>query len=934
MSTKAQPLSNFDSHFFNRFLVSFKNIDPRIPIAGVLFTYLVLGLTVLGFNRSPWQAVTTTISCCILEVILTWFFKRKWVFPLSAMITSFSLSFLLNYSHDFYLLFVPLFFAIGSKYIFMFKGKHALNPAMAGISLSLLAVPHLVTAAPAYQWNGIASMSVFIVMLGLLFVIPKVNRQWLVISFLFFFTVQTFLRALLMKHHLPFETLFLGTLSSPAFFIFTFFMITDPATSPPDRKQQIIVGFLLATLDLLYHLHQSYYTFFYAAFTVGMGRLLLNHFKQAKLTGLRKYFKVSFLESKYYLKPLVLLGLGLGSTFVYANVIHPQLPVKNLDWHFVLKNSDESGLNANSTNDLYELVDPRIQHIVKWVLSVGDSASVADVDLDGKPDLFLSNFLKPQNDRASLYLQTGPHSFTKHFIPELDFIRKDPRAFGVITKGLFADFDNDGDQDLFLTVGFGKSLLLKNLIKESGVLNFQNISEPAGVNHYSNSLGGTWADFNRDGKLDLLVLNVWPDNLPDYETPQPLNLFSLPAQESINDNRPFNFMHDSWHMSNNGGVNRLYLQNPDGTFALQDPTIWNIPETRWSLAVTAADLNQDGWTDLYIANDFGPDDLYFNKNGQKFINHKGTLFGSIGRDTYKGMNASAADFDQDGSLSVYVSNVHHAFQAEGSLFWKFELSPNQFLPKIQEQASVRGVLNEIRFGWGASATDFNNDGWVDIAQANGMVDDTIDKKFEECPDYWYVNEKIARSPPSIHRYANKWGDIQGSCIYGKEKNKLYLNWGIHSSPQFQDVADHVGLGRKTNSRAAISADFTNSGRRDLLITHQFEKPSLYVNEMKVVNSETTPQWIGFQLESLRPTCNREAIGSRLTLNVKNKDGKTWKISQEVQTVSGFSAQSDKRLHFGLGLNAEIISAEILWCGQSFSVLENLSPNRYHNVVLK
>ena len=934
MSTKAQPLSNFDSSYWDRFLVGFRNIDPRIPIAAVLFTYLVLGLTVLGFNRSPWQAVTTTISCCFLEVALTWLFKRKWVFPLSAMITSFSLSFLLNYSHDFYLLFVPLFFAIGSKYIFMFKGKHALNPAMAGISLSLLAVPHLVTAAPAYQWNGIASMSIFIVMLGLLFVIPKVNRQWLVMSFLFFFTVQTFLRALLMKHHLPFETLFLGTLSSPAFFIFTFFMITDPATSPPDRKQQIIVGFLLATLDLLYHLHQSYYTFFYAAFTVGMGRLLLNHFKQARLVGFQKYFKVSFLESQYYLKPLVLLGLGLGGTFVYANVIHPQLPVKNLDWHFVLKNADESGLNADSTNELYQLVDPRVQHIVKWILSVGDSASVADVNLDGTPDLFLSNFLKPESDRASLYLQTGSHTFVKHPIPELDFIRQAPQTYGVITKGLFADFDNDGDQDLFLTVGFGKSLLLKNLLKETGNLKFRNISAEAGVHHYSNSLGGTWADINRDGRLDLLVMNVWPDNLPDYEIPQPLNLFKLPSQESENDDRPFNFMHDSWHMSNNGGVNRLYLQKLDGTFELQDSNKWNLPETRWSLAVTAADLNQDGWTDLYIANDFGPDDLYFNQQGEKFINHKGTLFGSIGRDTYKGMNASAADFDQDGSLSVYVSNVHHAFQAEGSLFWKFDQIPNQFFPKIQEQASVRGVLNEIRFGWGASATDFNNDGWVDIAQANGMVDDTIDKKYEECPDYWYVNEKIARSPPTIHRYANKWGDIRGSCIYGKEKNKLYLNWGTKSSPQFQDVADHVGLGRRTNSRGAVSADFTNSGRRDLLVTHQFEKPSLFLNQMKDKNSAVTPQWIGFQLESLLSNCNREAIGSRLTLTVKKKDGNSWKISQEVQTVSGFSAQSDKRLHFGLGLDAELVSAEILWCGQVTSMLENLSPNQYHSVVLK
>lgn len=908
----------------------FKNLDPRIPIALVLFTYLILGLTVLGFNRTPWQAITTTTTCCLLEIGLTYLFKRKWIFPLSAMITSFSLSFLLNFSHDFFLLFVPLFFAIGSKYVFQFNGKHALNPAMAGISLSLLTVPHLVTAAPAYQWNGLAHMSTFVVMLGLLFVIPKVNRQWLVMSFLFFFTVQTFLRALLMKHHLPFETLFLGTLSSPSFFIFTFFMITDPATSPPDRKTQIWVGFWLASLDLILHLHQSYYTFFYAALTVGSTRWLINHLRAARNLGLKEYWLSKFIRPKYYLKPLTLLAIGFAGSWVYAHVIHPQLPTQNLTWKMQKVPVSQSGLGATLSGDLYSQVDPRVQHIVKWILSVGEGASVADVNNDGRVDLFLTHFLKEPQMRASLYLNEGAYKFTKFPLPILDQVRFRPKTKGVITKGVFGDYDNDGDPDLFLCVGFGKTILLKNLFKEKGQLEFEDVTKSVGLDHYNNSLSATWADFNRDGRLDLFVLNVWPDFLPHYETPQPLNLFQLPPSQSADDNRPFDFMHDSWHMSNNGGVNRLFLQVEGGKFELQDSLQWGIPETRWSLAVTAADLNQDGWTDLYVANDFGPDDLYYNHQGKKFENIKGTIFGSIGRDTYKGMNASAADFDRDGYLGVYISNVHHAFQAEGSLLWKFTPSLDPFYPDLKEVAAAKGVLNESRFGWGGSATDFDNDGWVDIAQANGMVDDTLDKKFSECPDYWYVNEKIARSPPSIHRYANKWGDIRGSCIYGDDQDRLYLNLGTKSKPQYIDVAQQVGLRNETPSRAMVSADFQNRGRRDLLVGHQFQEPTLYRN-VDQSEPQQKNQWVGFTLESLDPRCNREALGTRVRLDVKNRDGSSWFIAQEKQAVSGFSSQSDNRLHFGLGQQSAQFSLQVLWCGQFLQTYENLQMNQYHNL---
>lgn len=916
------------------FKVRFDKIDARIPVAAILFLYLVLGLTVLGFNRSPIQALTTTLSCLALEALCSRLFKQQWVFPLSALITSFSLSFLLNYSHDFFLLFVPVFFAIGCKYLVTFKGKHALNPAMVGVSLSLLLSHELITAAPAYQWNGIGAMSLFILMLGLMFVIPKVNRHWLVLSFLFFFTIQTAFRAIIMRHHLPFETLFLGTLSSPSFLIFTFFMITDPATSPKDRKNQLWVGFWLATVDLALHLRQSYYTFFYAALIVGSFRLCLNHFRAARVTGFGAYFQQNFLMSGYYKRIIVLGAMFFAGTTVYGNLIRPHLTLENLNWRFEKIPPEQSSLNADSYGGLYDDLDPRVQHVAKWILSVGDAAAVGDVDSDGFPDLFLTNLVKQKSERAALYRNAGDYKFERIPLPAIDDIIQKPQRHGIISNAIFADYDNDGDQDLFLTVGFGRPILLKNQLTETQQLAFIDVTESSGLKDlFTNSLSATFADFNRDGRLDLLILNVWPEHLPDYETPQKLNIFSLPQAEYESDERPFNFMHDSWHMSNNGGVNQLLIQTADNKFVLQDSKAWGIPETRWSLAVGVADFNKDGWADIYIANDFGPDDLYYNHSGKYFENIKGDIFGSIGKDTYKGMNVSVADFDRSGWLGVYVSNVHHAFQAEGSLLWIFSKGKTAFAPQVEEMATAKGVLNENRFGWGAAATDFDNDGFVDLAQANGMVDDKIDKKFEECPDYWYVNEKVARSPPSIHKYATKWGDLRGYCIYGQEQNRLYLNRGVSRKPQFVDIASSVGMTDLTNSRGAVAADFMNRGRRDLLFTHQFSQPTLYKNVFKGNELEEN-SWIGFDLTSEDSRCNREALGTRVQVVVEKMNGESFTLTQETQAVSGFSAQSDKRLHFGLGRDVKKVSAQVNWCLLQEQQYSDLKPDQYHKLTWK
>ena len=894
----------------------------KLTFLGILVTYLVLGVTVLGFNRSPMQILITTVCCAFFEIAFSYFFRKKIYFPLSAIITSCSLSLLLNYSHDYYILLIPVFFAIGSKYVFTFNGRHAYNPAQIAVTFSLLFFGHVITSSPAYQWNGIESMSVFMVMLGVFVILPGVKRTPLVLSFLTVFTLQTFLRGMIMKYHLPFETLFLGTLTSPAFFLFTFFMITDPATSPSGKKDQIKAGIAIAILDLLFHIGQSYYTFFYAAFTFQTYKLLSKHKKALVSEGIKNYFNVRFIQSKYYIRILTMVLIFLLGGFVYKTFIVPKVIVDKIPFHFTEVMPEKTTVDP-SFGKVLTRIDKRIHHIAKWVLSVGDAVGSGDVNNDGLVDLFFTFPLKGDADRNSLYLNMGDFKFKKVEISALEERTQKIEEFGLPSNAIFIDFDNDNDQDLFITYAFGHSVLLKNTLTESGELEFLDITKEVGLDHYTNSITAIFFDINNDSKLDLIVGNVWPRHLPDYKEKTKLNLFELPDPQYEGDERMFNFMHSSWHQSDNGGVNDIYIQK-NGKFEKQDSKEWGLTGTYWSLALGASDFNDDGFNDLYIANDFGPDEFYLNDGGKKFIAVKGKIFGEIGLDTYKGMNVSLGDFDGNFRQDIHISNVHHAMQAEGSMLWmNMGNKEDNVTPHLVDRATELGILNEERFGWGATVADFDNDGLQDMGQANGMVDNLVDRldDSDSCPDYWYVNEKIARSAPHIHSMANKWGDIRGYCIFGKEKNRLYLNRGTDQGMRFVDVADHVGLTKETNSRGISALDLNNDGAMDLVVSHQFHRPSFYKNEFHEKKS-----WVGIKLKGNGQACNKDAINSRVYLSYgKNKQMK------EVFSVNGFSAQQDRRLHFGLGDYQGSVKANIVWCGKEKQSIKIDELNKYHTI---
>ncbi|HHI92670.1 MAG TPA: hypothetical protein ENK04_04015 [Gammaproteobacteria bacterium] len=897
--------------------------DPRVPFIALLLVYLFVGTTWLGFNRTVSQIGLTIAAACVLDMFLARIIRHQYIVPLSAAITGASLGILLNYAHGPWLPLAPVFFAIASKYLFTFEKRHVFNPSLFGVVASLLLTDGMFSVAPAYQWGGTLSVSLFIVTAALVVFVFRIQRTWLILSFLLFYGLALAYRAWLTRWHLPPETLFIGTLASPAFYLFTFFMITDPATSPRGRGGQVLMALSIVLIDLLLHRYQSYSTLFFAGFiyfTVRFFFLHIRAWQQSWILRLKTGAWVSVFVS----------AIGGAGFVIYDKIIQPQVSV-DPGFQLTAISAESAGIHSRAGNML-ERVDPRIAHVAKWLMSIGDAVAISDVNGDQLPDMFLTYPMKHPEDRLALYLNQGDFKFERVQIPVLKMYAHNPEKYGLPSGALWFDYDNDGDKDLLILFSFGQPRLLHNMLHETGFPDFEDRSQPAGLDAYIISLAANVLDMDNDGRLDLIIGNAMNPWLPDYSQPTPFNIFQLPPAEYAGDRRMFNFMHRSWYNASNGGKNLVFM-NTASHFERRDADSIGLSGTRWTLDVGTGDIDGDGLTDLYLANDFGPDALYRNTGQGRFKEIRGRRTGAMGRDTYKGMNATLADFDNNGFPDIYVSNVHEPLQAEGSLLWMNNGQlQQQNAGAFRDEAVRRNVLNEQRFGWGAAAGDLNHDGRLDIVQANGMVDDAYDQKFTECPDYWYWNAKVALTGPDIHGYADTWADLRGYCIFPAEMNRIYMNQGKH----FVDVADAVKFGTPGNSRGIALADMDNDGDLDILVTHQFAPLSIYRNDLPA-NEQA---WLGLALEGNGKTCNRDAVGTRIELRDKNANGEFISQFREVTASNGFSAQGDPRLVFGLGDDAderpETDEVEILinWCGEVSPQRLLLTTGVYHRIQQK
>jgi hypothetical protein len=520
------------------------------------------------------------------------------------------------------------------------------------------------------------------------------------------------------------------------------------------------------------------------------------------------------------------------------------------------------------------------------VESMSGGVGLIDCDNDGKLDIITVNGSTVQRYRQggdlmiTLYHQDADSKNTdpKTNVPK----NNDPNSNGLhftdITKsaGLtrkgwgmgvaVADYDNDGLQDIYVT-GFGGNALYHNL----GDCKFEDVTDKAGVGAGGFSTGAAWADYDRDGRVDLFVsryVHVDIDNLQQFGNDPRFCRFKGVLVQC-----------GPWGMP--GESDLLFHNKGDGTFEeVSKKAGVDDPHHYYGLGATWGDYDNDGWPDLYVANDAGPNFLYRNKHDGTFedigllagvaLSGDGMEQGSMGVDW--------GDYLHEGRLSMIVTN----FVEQGSTLYH-NLGRDNFA-----DVSVRAKLMRPTYpfvSWGTSFFDMDNDGWLDLFVANGHVYPQVDA-------------------------------ISGGTPY-RQPMLLFRN---HRDGTFDDVSQALADMPPQSRRGAAFGDINNDGNVDIVVLNVGEPPSLLLNHNDSPNHRVLFKLVGTK-------SNKAAIGARVTV----KAGKLVQFS-EVRGGASYLSQNDLRLHFGLGGSEKMSEVDIRWPNGETEVLRDVPADFIYTVV--
>ncbi len=517
-------------------------------------------------------------------------------------------------------------------------------------------------------------------------------------------------------------------------------------------------------------------------------------------------------------------------------------------------------------------VDERLRNLGPWFTALGAGGAVGDFNNDGYEDIYVTDSSNGHDN--VLYRNNGDFTFTE--VGRKAGVAKvnDKRNFSMMA--LFIDCDNDGWQDLFV-VRFGTSLIFHN--NRDGT--FEDITALSHMPSNRNPVAAVAFDYDRDGDLDVYLGSYFPD--VDLTNPPTTRL-----------------LHDSWESARNGGTNVL-LQN-DGHCHFTDKTKESgLGDTGWTLAIGTQDLDKDGWPDLYVANDFGPDKVFRNNGDGTF---KDVTLNAIGVDTKKGMNVEFGDYDNDGWPDIYVTNITETFLQECNMMWH---NNGDF---TFTDVSAATQTCDTGWGWGGKFIDYDNDGWLDLYVMNGFI--SAGKKS-------YVDilmPVILESDKDLSDTMN-WPPLGEMSFSGYQPKRLFHNNGNHG---FSQVAEENDVAVKTDGRGLIIADFDNDGAQDMYVINSNQKAIMFRNVIGTRNS-----WIDIRLQGVKS--NRDAIGTRVTLYTK-----TGKFYRETNAGNGFESQSTKFVHAGLGALKTVDRMTVEWPSGLKQEFKNLATRKSYVLV--
>ena len=542
------------------------------------------------------------------------------------------------------------------------------------------------------------------------------------------------------------------------------------------------------------------------------------------------------------------------------NAIPPKEKSADLGISF-LNVAHESGLNAKTIFGG--------EHKNKYLLeTTGCGVAFYDYDNDGWLDIFLVNgtrlegFPAGSEPTSHLFRNNRDGTFT-------DVTLKAGVAHSGWGQGCcVGDYDNDGWDDLFVTY-FGKNVLYHN----NGDGTFTDVSQKAGVagNGKRWNTGCAFVDYDCDGRLDLFVANYIDMDLATAPVPE-----SGPClYKSV--------MVACGPPGLQGGKNILYHNNGDGTFTDVSEAAGILGANgTYGLGVLTADFDNDGWPDIYVADDSTASALYQNKKNGKFQDiaiEAGCALSPDGK-PQAGMGVSAADYDMDGNLDIVKTN----FAGDTP-----SLYHNQGGANFEDATFTAGLGAHTQFlGWGCGFFDMDNDGWPDILICNGHV------------------------YPEVEQLKTEAGYAQRKLLYQNLRNGHFADISFQAGP---------GISEPSPSRGAAFGDFDNDGDIDIVVNTVNDYPQLLRCDSKLVNN-----WI--KVRTLGTKSNRSGIGARLTC-VAQVLGETKPHRQidEVRSGGGYFSQNDLRVHFGLGKAEKVDLLEIRWPSGRVDTLKDIKANQ-------
>ena len=526
-------------------------------------------------------------------------------------------------------------------------------------------------------------------------------------------------------------------------------------------------------------------------------------------------------------------------------------------------------------------LDAKLSHIMEQVASMGAAVSVVDFDRDGWQDIYAVN--SGEDTRNVLYRNLGDGTF-REVAEEVGLADLNAPGTGVCMGAVWGDYDNDGYEDV-LIYKWGRPELFHN----DGGKHFTRVTEDAGLPPWANVNTAIWFDYDRDGKLDLFIGGYYAEDV---------NLWHLKSTR---------MMPESFEYAANGGRKYLFHNLGNGKFEEVSAKL-GIDSRRWALAAVAADLRGTGYPDLFVANDYGVPELYFNEDGKRFRDASRKT--GVGYAPKSGMNAAVGDVLNQGRFAIYVSNIsEEGVLVQGNNLW---------MPKAGsagEQLTYENLANAMGVelgGWsfGAQFGDFNNDGYLDLYVTNGNV------SLDQNRSYWYDYSKVAGGNRAIISDAANWPPLSGRSLSGYQQKRVWISDG---QGRFNEVAQMVGVRDRYDGRSVALADFGNHGALDVVVANQRAPLLLYKNTPSPAN-----RWIEFDLQGTRS--NRSAIGAEVRVY--------WNGQEQVQEVSGgsgFCAQNQRRLHFGLGKEGAVTRVEIRWPSGITQTLNAPEAGRIHKV---